>query len=87
MRILNIDPLFLKKNMWIISTVKFEYYSICIQILGVIVCKLNYEQESYLVILLSINKSSKISLYLANFSVAFAICLKIKDSEKFLFYI
>lgn len=54
-------------------------------IFSIVISKLGYGQEPSSIILLKINKGSKISLYSAILLLRLAVDLQIKGGEKFLF--
>ena len=49
-------------------------------ILGIVVCKLDYWQELYSIILLEINKSSEIGFYHTILTLGLSVYLRIKHS-------
>ena len=72
------DVLF-KQNFGIIAIIKFEWVVTGAGILGIIVSKLNYWQQLYLIVLLLINKYSKVYFYCYILSLCLAICSEVKN--------
>lgn len=67
-----------------IIIVKFERYVTSICIFFIIICKFYHRQKLCPVILFSVNKNPKISLYSAIFLLTLAISLRVKSSRQLL---
>ena len=63
--------------------IKFKRHITSINIFYIIISKLSHLKESYLVILLKINKNLEISFYYTILFFSLAIYLKLKDDIKF----
>ena len=75
---------FFKKNVKIISTIKFKKYIAIHHIFSITLSIFSHLIKICLIILLKINKSSKIDCYYSILLFDLAIYLKIKKCEKFL---
>lgn len=70
-----------------ITAVKFKIYILNDSIFSIISYKLSYEQRFYIVILLKINKNSKIYSYYTIWTFDLTINLKMQNNKKFVFYL
>ena len=71
--------------MRIISIVKPKWYITYIWIFCIVIYKFHNKQESYLVILLPVDKSLEVYFHYAVLSLNLAVYLWIKDGEKLSF--
>lgn len=69
-----------------ILIIQRKFYVICTYIFGILVCKFSLEQDFCILVLLLINKNSKISFYYDILILSLAIYLRIKSKPKLLFY-
>ena len=71
-----------KKKLWVVAIVELKRHVISIGILNIIVCKLSYWQEAYLIILFQNHKDSEVYFHYIILFFYLAISLKIEDCEK-----
>lgn len=74
----------LKRNAGMIVVVELKIHVVSTYIFSIVICQFSYGLDSYLVVLLSINKSTKISFYCTVLSFGLTVCLWTKCSRKFL---
>ena len=65
-----------------ISTIELKKYVVGNDILGVIVGKLHYEKKLCLIILLKVDKNSKVNFYYTILPLSLAIYLQVEDGRK-----
>ena len=68
-----------------ISTIEHKKYVASAGIFGIIISELYYKKKPCLIILLKVNKCSKITFYHIILLLSLAVCLQVKDSEESLF--